>query len=42
MRVHFKINKTIFSVKEYTGLREFYNYIIKKESEQIVFKKIHS
>jgi hypothetical protein len=42
MRVHFRINKTIFPVKEYTGLREFYNYIIKKESEQIVFKKIHS
>jgi hypothetical protein len=41
LRVHIMINKTVFSVNDYSGLREFYNYVLKKESEQIVFKKIH-
>ena len=40
MRVHIKINKTVFSVNEYPSLRDFYNYIIIKENEQIVFKRI--
>jgi hypothetical protein len=34
-----QINKTLFSSDEYPGLREFYNQIIAKQSEQIVLKK---
>ncbi len=40
MQVHLKFNKTEFSTDEYSGLREFYSDIIKKEREQIIFKKI--
>jgi Domain of Unknown Function with PDB structure (DUF3858) len=40
MNVHLKLNKTIFSPDEYSSLREFYRDVIKKESEQIVFKRI--
>jgi hypothetical protein len=41
MRVRLKWNKTFFPVEEYSNLRDFFAYVIKKESEQIVFKKIH-
>ncbi|MFK8005718.1 MAG: DUF3857 domain-containing protein [Saprospiraceae bacterium] len=34
-----KITKTIFMESEYEALKEFYNLIIKKHSEQIVLKK---
>ncbi len=34
-----KLKRTIFLPEEYESLREFFNYIIKKQSEQIVFKK---
>ncbi len=34
-----KITKTLFVGDEYEGLKEFYNLIIKKHSEQIVLKK---
>jgi hypothetical protein len=41
MQVHLKLNKANFPVEEYASLREFFNYVVKKENEQIVFKKIH-
>jgi hypothetical protein len=40
MRVHLKLNKTFFPTEEYTTLRDFFAFVVKKESEQIVFKKI--
>jgi hypothetical protein len=39
MRVHLKLNKAFFPVDEYTTLRDFFAFVVKKESEQIVFKK---
>ena len=39
MRVHLKLNKAFFPVEEYNTLRDFFAYVVKKESEQIVFKK---
>ncbi|MCY7291707.1 MAG: transglutaminase-like domain-containing protein, partial [Ferruginibacter sp.] len=35
-----RFNKAIFSPEDYESLREFYGLIVKKQSEQIVFKKI--
>jgi hypothetical protein len=35
-----KISKTMFMPDEYENLREFFNLVVKKQSEQIVFKKI--
>jgi Domain of Unknown Function with PDB structure (DUF3858)/Transglutaminase-like superfamily len=40
MRVHLKFNKAFFPVEEYRTLRDFFSYVVKKESEQVVFKKI--
>ncbi|HCL83351.1 MAG TPA: hypothetical protein DIC22_05210, partial [Chitinophagaceae bacterium] len=40
MRVHLKLNKAFFPVEEYSTLRDFFAYVVKKEDEQIVFKKI--
>ncbi len=40
MRVHLKLNKAFFPTEEYTTLRDFFGYVVKKENEQIVFKKI--
>jgi hypothetical protein len=40
MRCHLKINKTIFTPDEYNSLREFMGFVVNKENEQIVFKKI--
>jgi hypothetical protein len=34
-----KVNKIMFYTDEYANLREFYNLIIQKHKEQIVFKK---
>ncbi|MBL0359352.1 MAG: DUF3857 domain-containing protein [Chitinophagaceae bacterium] len=34
------VKKTNFTGKDYQTLRDFYTYIVKKEAEQIVFKKI--
>lgn len=39
MRSRIKIDRTFYSPEEYEGLREFYNLIVKKQAEQIVFKK---
>ena len=40
MRVRLKFNKAFFPIEEYADLRSFYAFVLKKESEQIVFKKI--
>ena len=40
MRVRLKFNKAFFTTEEYTDLRNFYAFVVKKESEQVVFKKI--
>ena len=40
MRVHLKLNKAFFPAEEYSTLRDFLGFVVKKESEQIVFKKI--
>jgi hypothetical protein len=40
MRVHVKLNRAYFSVEDYPSLRDFFAYVVKKENEQIVFKKI--
>jgi uncharacterized protein DUF3857/transglutaminase superfamily protein/uncharacterized protein DUF3858 len=39
LRTHIKLNKTFFLPDSYNSLREFFSYIIKKQSEQVVFKK---
>ena len=36
---NFQINKSIFSQTEYPNLREFYNQVVAKQTEQIVLKK---
>ncbi len=41
MRVHLKFNKAFFPVDEYSTLRDFFAFVVKKENEQIVFKKTH-
>lgn len=35
-----KINKTTFDADDYETLRSFFNIVVEKESEQIVFKKL--
>jgi Domain of Unknown Function with PDB structure (DUF3858)/Transglutaminase-like superfamily len=40
MRVRLKLNKTLFPTDEYGTLRDFFAFVVKKENEQIVFKKI--
>ena len=39
LRSRVKIDRTFYSPDEYEMLREFFNLIVKKQSEQIVFKK---
>jgi hypothetical protein len=39
MRCRIDINKANFSGEDYDSLREFFSFVIKKQSEQIVFKK---
>jgi hypothetical protein len=39
MRTRVYFNKTTYLPDEYQNLREFFSYIVKKESEQIVLKK---
>jgi len=34
-----KLNKATFAAEEYGDLREFFTYIVKKQQEQIVFRK---
>jgi Domain of Unknown Function with PDB structure (DUF3858)/Transglutaminase-like superfamily len=40
MRVRLKLDKTFIPVNEYATLRDFFAIVVKKESEQIVFKRI--
>jgi hypothetical protein len=40
MRVHLKFKKATFGIDDYATLRDFFAFVVKKESEQIVFKKI--
>jgi uncharacterized protein YfkK (UPF0435 family) len=40
MRCKLVIKKAKFLNEDYQTLREFYAFIVKKEAEQIVFKKI--
>jgi hypothetical protein len=39
LRSRVKLDRTFYSPQEYEMLREFFNLIVKKQSEQIVFKK---
>ena len=38
---HFVIKKTNFPVNDYSELRDFYNRIINKQKEELIFKKIN-
>jgi hypothetical protein len=38
-RSRIKLNKATFKPEDYSTLRDFFGYIVKKQSEQIVFKK---
>lgn len=40
LRSTVKLNKANFLTEDYQTLRDFFAYIVKKHSEQIVFKKI--
>jgi hypothetical protein len=39
LRCHTKLNKATFGPEDYVTLRNFFAFIVQKESEQIVFKK---
>ena len=39
MRCRIKLNNAYFPAEEYSALRDFFAYVVKKQSEQIVFKK---
>jgi hypothetical protein len=39
LRSRIKLNKANFTPEDYNSLRDFYAYIVKKQSEQVVFKK---
>jgi hypothetical protein len=39
LRSRLKISRTLFANEEYENLREFFNLIVNKQNEQIVFKK---
>jgi len=40
MRCRLVLKKANYLNEDYQSLREFYSFVVKKESEQIVFKKI--
>ena len=40
LRSTVKLKKANFQMEDYQTLRDFFAYIVKKHSEQIVFKKI--
>jgi hypothetical protein len=40
LTVRVKLNKAFFPTEEYGVLRDFFANVVKKESEQFVFKKI--
>ena len=41
LRCRLQLNKTYFDVNDYENIREFFSQIIKKENEQIIFKKMN-
>ena len=40
LRYKLVLNKATFNPEDYATLRDFYGYVVKKQAEQIVFKKI--
>jgi hypothetical protein len=40
LKCKFQLNKANYEVEDYESLREFFGLMVKKQSEQIVFKKI--
>ncbi|WP_170970972.1 transglutaminase domain-containing protein [Ilyomonas limi] len=40
MRTRVKLNKALYEPEDYQTLRDFFAYVVKKEAEQIVFKKV--
>jgi hypothetical protein len=40
LKCKLEINRTRFLNEDYQSLRDFYSYVVKKQAEQIVFKKI--
>ena len=40
LRCRTKLNKATFEPEDYETLRNFFTFVVEKESEQIVFKKI--
>ena len=39
LRSHVKLNQAIFAPEDYNSLRDFFAMVVKKQSEQVVFKK---
>ena len=39
LKSRLQINKATFMPEDYEGLRGFFDYVVKKHAEQIVFKK---
>ena len=39
LRCKLSLEKTLYLPEDYQTLREFFSYVVQKESEQIVFKK---
>ena len=39
LHMQLRINKTFFAPEDYNSLRDFFSMVIKKQSEQVVFKK---
>ena len=40
MRTRVKLNKAVYEPEDYQTLRDFFAYVVKKQAEQIVFKKV--
>jgi hypothetical protein len=40
LRCRLTLNRAVYDKEDYETLRDFYSYVIKKEAEQIVFKKL--
>lgn len=40
MRTRVKLEKSVFEPEDYQTLRDFFGYVVKKEAEEIVFKKV--
>jgi hypothetical protein len=40
LRCRIELYKATFNPEDYESLRDFFGYIVKKQNEQVVFKKI--